>query len=31
MTTKFSLPITESDQSKLAVGWLYVAVGFLLA
>ena len=31
MTTKFSLPITESAQSKLAVGWLYVAVGFLLA
>lgn len=31
MTTKFSLPITESPQSTLAVGWLYVAVGFLLA
>ena len=31
MTTKFYLPITESDQSKLAVGWPYVAVGFLLA
>ncbi len=31
MTTRFSLPIHESQQNQLAVGWLYVAVGFLLA
>ncbi|ATX81580.1 Heme/copper-type cytochrome/quinol oxidase, subunit 1 [Mariprofundus ferrinatatus] len=31
MTTKYSLPISESHQTQLAVGWLYVAVGFLLA
>ena len=31
MTTKYSLPIENSPQNTLAVGWLYVAVGFLLA
>ncbi len=31
MTTNYSLPITSGPQQRLAVGWLYVAVGFLLA
>ncbi|GAV19385.1 cytochrome C and Quinol oxidase polypeptide I [Mariprofundus micogutta] len=31
MTIKYSLPIEKSPQTTLAVGWLYVAVGFLLA
>jgi len=28
---KYSLPIAEGSQLRLAIGWLYVAVGFLLA
>jgi len=31
MTTKYSLSIAEGPQLRLAIGWLYVAVGFLLA
>jgi len=31
MITKYTLPITDEAQHRLAVGWLYVAVGFLLA
>jgi len=31
MTIKYSLPIADEPQHRLAVGWLYVAVGFLLA
>jgi len=31
MTTRYSLPLTDSPQLRLAVGWLCVAVGFLLA
>jgi len=31
MTTKYSLPLTDTPQLRLAVGWLCVAVGFLLA
>ncbi|MFQ5582344.1 MAG: cbb3-type cytochrome c oxidase subunit I [Mariprofundaceae bacterium] len=31
MTTKYSIPIADEPQHRLAVGWLYVAVGFLLA
>ena len=31
MTTKYSLSVTADPQQRLAVGWLYVAVGFLLA
>ncbi|MDQ6957750.1 MAG: cbb3-type cytochrome c oxidase subunit I [Mariprofundaceae bacterium] len=31
MTTKYSLPFAETPQLRLAVGWLCVAVGFLLA
>jgi len=31
MTTKYSLPLAETPQLRLAIGWLCVAVGFLLA
>jgi hypothetical protein len=31
MITKYTLPITDEAQHRLAAGWLYVAVGFLLA
>ena len=31
MKSRYSLPIDHSPQNQLAVGWLYVAVGFLLA
>lgn len=31
MKTEYSLPVSSEKQHKLAVGWLYVAVGFLLA
>jgi len=31
MTTKYSLPLADTPQLRLAVGWLCVAVGFLLA
>jgi heme/copper-type cytochrome/quinol oxidase subunit 1 len=31
MTTKYTLPIADEAQHRLAAGWLYVAVGFLLA
>ncbi|GMQ99210.1 MAG: cbb3-type cytochrome c oxidase subunit I [Zetaproteobacteria bacterium] len=31
MTTKYTLPLTDTPQLRLAVGWLCVAVGFLLA
>ncbi|MFQ5519088.1 MAG: cbb3-type cytochrome c oxidase subunit I, partial [Mariprofundus sp.] len=31
MTTKYSLPASDASQNQMAVGWLYIAVGFLLA
>ena len=31
MTTKYILPIADEARHRLAAGWLYVAVGFLLA
>ncbi len=31
MTTKYTLPIADEARHRLAAGWLYVAVGFLLA
>jgi len=31
MTTKYTLPIANEARHRLAAGWLYVAVGFLLA
>jgi len=31
MTTKYSLPLADAPQQRLATGWLCVAVGFLLA
>ncbi len=31
MTTRYSLPLADTPQFRLAIGWLCVAVGFLLA
>jgi hypothetical protein len=31
MTTRYSLPVADEPCHRLAVGWLYAAIGFLLA